>query len=350
MRPKSWLKVIVAAIASVGIAGLLIWAFLAGRKELALEQERERPIKAPTRVSVEEGEPVVTLDKTTQSKAGIVVVSLQPMDHRQQLSAYGTVLQIQGLVDLYKSYSAAKAQVEQTRAALEASRKEYERLKALRDNQNISAKVFQAAEATWRSDEANARGAQEALRASEAAARDQWGPVLLQWLVDSTPEFDRLIHSQDLLVQLTLPYGARISAPPQNALVQLGEGKPISVRLVSQSSRTDPRIQGRSFFYVATGAGGALLPGMNVSAYLPVGAALKGVTVPASAVVWWQGKAWVYVQKDAEHFVRREITTDAPVTEGWFVARGFSAGSKLVVTGAQLLLSEEFRAQVQISD
>jgi hypothetical protein len=351
MRAKSWLKAIVTAIASVGVAGLLIWAFVVGRKELAQEQERERPIKAPTRVSVQEGEAVVTLDKATQSKAGIVVVSLQPMEHREQLTAYGTVLQIRGLVDLYKSYSAAKAQVEQTQALVEASRKEYERLKALRDNQNISAKVFQAAEATWRSNEASARGAQEALRASQAMARDQWGPVLFRWLVDSTPEFDRLIHSQDLLVQLTLPYGARISAPPQNALVQPGEGKPISVRLVSQSPRTDPRIQGRSFFYIAADANGALLPGMNARAFLPIGSALKGVTVPASAVVWWQGKAWIYVKKDAEHFVRREMTTDAPVPEGWFVARReLSAGSRLVVTGAQLLLSEEFRAQVQISD
>ncbi len=350
MRPKSWLRAVVTAIASVGAAGLLIWAFVVGRKELAQEQERERPIKAPTRVSVQEGEPIVTLDKTTQNEAGIVVESLQAMDHRQQLSAYGTVLQTQGLIDLYKSYSAAKAQLEQTRASLEASRKEYERLKALRDNQNISLKVFQAAEATWRSDEASARGAQEALRASEAAARDQWGPVLLQWLVDGAPEFDRLIHSQELLVQLTLPYGARISAPPQNALVQPGAGKSIPVRLVSQSPRTDPRIQGRSFFYVVTEASGALLPGMNVRAYLPVGAVRKGVMVPASAVVWWQGKAWVYVQKDEEHFVRREIATDAPVREGWFVAQGLSAESRLVVTGTQLLLSEEFRAQVQISD
>ena len=350
MRPKDGLRTVVIAIALAGLAALLIWAFLAGRKELAQEQERERPIKPPMRVSVQDGEAVVTLDKATQSKAGIVVAPLQPVEHREQLSAYGTVLQTQGLVDLYRSYSEAKAQVEQTRARLEASQKEYERLKALRDNQNISAKVFQAAEATWRSDEAGARSAREALSASEAAARDQWGPVLLRWLVDDAPEFNRLIHSQDILIQLTLPYGARLSVPPENARVQVGEGKPISVRLVSQSSRTDPRIQGRSFFYVAPGAGGVLLPGMNVHAYLPAGATLKGVTVPASAVVWWQGKAWVYVQKDAAQFARREITTDAPVTDGWFVARGLSAGSKLVVTGAQLLLSEEFRAQVQISD
>ena len=69
MRPKSRLRAAVTAIASVGAAGLLIWAFVVGRKELAQEQERERPIKAPTRVSVQEGEPIVTLDKTTQSEA-----------------------------------------------------------------------------------------------------------------------------------------------------------------------------------------------------------------------------------------------------------------------------------------
>lgn len=350
MKPRSWLKFLLAAIALVGVAGLLIWAFVAGRKELAQEQERERPVKAPTRVSVREGETVVTLDKAAQSKAGIVVAVLKPVERREQLVAYGMVLQTSSLVDLYKSYSAAMTQVERAQASLEASRKEYERLKPLRDNQNVSAKVFQAAEAAWRSDQANARGAEEALRAVEAAAREQWGSVLLRWLVDSRPEFDRLIHSQDLLVQLTLPYGAQISAPPPTALIQAGEGKPLSIRLISRSPRTDPRIQGTSFFYVAAGTRGALIPRMNVRAYLPAGATLKGVTVPASAVVWWQGKTWVYVQKDVEHFVRREVSTDAPVPEGWFVARGLPVGSKLVMTGAQLLLSEEFRAQVQIRD
>ncbi|MBI1929785.1 hypothetical protein HYR99_36740 [Candidatus Poribacteria bacterium] len=101
-----------------------------------------------------------------------------------------------------------------------------------------------------------------------------------------------------------------------------------------------------SFFYHTPQTPG-LLPGMNVLAYLPAGPPVEGVIVPASATVWWQGKAWAYMQKEPERFVRREVSTEAPVKDGWFVAKDFSAGARLVVSGAQLLLSEEFHSQIQ---
>ena len=104
-----------------------------------------------------------------------------------------------------------------------------------------------------------------------------------------------------------------------------------------------------SFFYLAPARPQGLLPGMNVLAYLPIGPPVQGVMVPAAAVVWWQGKAWVYVQTDPNHFVRRELSTETPVPEGWFVGTGLAAGDSIVVRGAQLLLSEEFRAQIQVS-
>ena len=85
-------------------------------------------------------------------------------------------------------------------------------------------------------------------------------------------------------------------------------------------------------------------------AYLPIGPTVQGVMIPAAAVVWWQGKAWVYVQTDPNHFVRRELSTETPVPEGWFVGTGLAAGDSIVVRGAQLLLSEEFRAQIQVSE
>ena len=68
---------------------------------------------------------------------------------------------------------------------------------------------------------------------------------------------------------------------------------------------------------------------------------MKGLIVPTSAVVWSEGKAWVYQQTAADHFTRRAVPTDIPVEKGFFVAEGFSPGDKLVTRGAQALLSEE---------
>jgi len=349
MKSKSW-KIVVAAIALAGVVGILVWAFVQGRKEAAVEQERERPIKAPTRVAIEKGESVITLDQATQKKSGIAAVPLKAISHQEELRAYGMVMDLQPLVDLRNSFATAKAQVEKTRASLEASRKEYERLKPLHDNQNVSAKVFQAAEATWRSDEASARAAETTVSVLEGTILQRWGGVLARWLFDGSKAFDRLMQRQDVLLQITLPPGSRLSSAPRNARVQTPEGKLASVSFVSPSPSTDPRIQGMSFFYLAQAQTTNLLPGMNVLAYLSSGPQTHGVVVPASAVVWWQGKAWIYKQKDADHFVRQEIPTDGPVEDGWFVGKGLSPNDRIVTTGAQLLLSEELRSQIQVGD
>ena len=111
-------------------------------------------------------------------------------------------------------------------------------------------------------------------------------------------------------------------------------------RLVSAYPRLDPRMQGRSFLYSASGRLG-LSPGLNLVARLPVGNSLQGLVIPASAVVWSEGKAWAYVQVSPERFSRSPVTTDVPVDNGFFAAQGFSPGDRVVIVGAQALLSEE---------
>lgn len=347
---RSGLKTLLAIIGVIGIGALLVWAFVQGRQELASEQERERPVKAPLRVSSKDGESVVKVDQATQNKSGITLAPLKPVTHQEELKAYGMVLDLQPLVDLRNSFATAKAQLEKARASLDASRKEYERVKALQDNRNVSVKVFQAAEAAWHSDEASARAAEIALNVIQGTVRQRWGAVLARWLFDGSKEFDRLTQRQDVLLQITLPPGSALSSTPRTARIQSPEGKLASASFVSPSPTTDPRIQGTSLFYLAKAEATDLLPGMNVLAYLANGSRSQGVIIPAAAVVWWQGKAWIYTQKDSDRFVRREIPTDASVEDGWFVGKGLSPNDRIVTTGAQLLLSEELRSQIQVGD
>jgi hypothetical protein len=68
---------------------------------------------------------------------------------------------------------------------------------------------------------------------------------------------------------------------------------------------------------------------------------MKGLIVPVSAVVWSEGKAWVYLQTAPDHFSRRVVHTGVPVEKGFFVTQGFTPGDRIVTQGAQALLSEE---------
>lgn len=61
------LKLLLGVVLTVGLIGLLIFAFIEGRAELAREREREQPIKIPPRISRNQnGEFIVTIDRETQ--------------------------------------------------------------------------------------------------------------------------------------------------------------------------------------------------------------------------------------------------------------------------------------------
>jgi multidrug efflux pump subunit AcrA (membrane-fusion protein) len=184
------------------------------------------------------------------------------------------------------------------------------------------------------------------LRTTTSSLRQQWGEALAQWLMNSAPQLDRLVTARDVLLQITLPVGTRTDAPAPRARVQSPAGAFASATFICEAPHTDPRLQGRSFFYQADAHDSGLRPGMSVTAYLSAPSELAGVLVPQSAIVWWQGKAWLYLQRDAEHFERREIVLDTPVDGDWFVTERIQPGQRVVVAGAQLLLSEELRAQM----
>ncbi len=71
-----------------------------------------------------------------------------------------------------------------------------------------------------------------------------------------------------------------------------------------------------------------------------------GVIIPHTAIIWYAGKSWVYKKTADDKFSRIPVTTDAEVENGWFHQGKLKAGDQVVTSGAQLLLSEEFKSQI----
>ena len=90
---------------------------------------------------------------------------------------------------------------------------------------------------------------------------------------------------------------------------------------------------------------------MRVAAWIPEqGENQSGVIIPKSALIWYMDQAFVYIKTDAEQFSRRTIDQYWATSDGYFVGGGINAGEQLVVTGGQMLLSEEFRGQIPNED
>ncbi len=231
-----------------GLGALVVWGFLAGRGEAALEAKRERPLKAPLRVSSDgDGRPIVTLDAAMRKQGGVVVVKPKATQHQEQVRAYGTVLDLDKLVALENSYVAAVAQLQSAQAKIAASKPAFERAQALSKDNIATLAQLQAAEAIFGADQAGVATAEAQTKTLRATALQEWGTVIGKALVDGSPLVTRLIERQTLLLQITPPSGTFITPAP-NATVQFGAGfKRHQVEFISPATQTDPKIQGLIF-------------------------------------------------------------------------------------------------------
>jgi hypothetical protein len=343
---KSILRIVILSLAVFVVAGGLIWSFIAGRGEQAAEAERESPVKAPSRVTSENGLTVLAFDEAAQKANGINTTALASTMQQVQEQATGVVVQLQPLLDLKASYNTPRTDLLRARASARASAAEYERLRQLNQNgKDASDKAVEAARATAESDAALVENAQQAITVLNGSALLHWGPVVAGWMEGNSPQFDALLIQRRFLLQVTSTTASPFSAP-KRAIVQLADGTHTQADLVSVVPQLDPRLQVPSLLYIIAAHPG-LVPGVNLSVFLPSGSLQGGAIIPSTAVVWSQGIAWCYVEKSSGKFIRTPVQTSDPVANGWFVAKGFEPGVRVVTSGAQTLLSEEFRSQIQ---
>jgi hypothetical protein len=348
------LGILLALTALGALGGVLVWGFVEGRQQAEKDAQRDLPIKPPLRVTLNPaGEPNILLDGESQAKSGLKIEAAQPAFYREQVRAYGTVLDIANLTTLSTSYVAATTQMNAAEAKLAASSAAFKRAVALHRYEAGSLAQSETAEASYRSDAAALVAAQSHCRMIAATAIQEWGQTIGTALVQAAPLVQHLIDRQDLLIQVTLPPGLSIE-PAKTASIQSGSNlAKVDADLISAAPRTDPKIQGLSFFYLAPAASG-LLPGMSVLAYLSVGEGRPGLSIPPSAIVLHAGKAWIYLKAGSESFIRQSIPDgnyERPDGRIMIPAAAIPETARGIVTeGAQLLLSEEFRAQIQVGE
>jgi len=294
------------------------------------------------------GEPgTVRLTADQQHQIGLQTAVLEAATHPEQFRAYGAVLDVARITDLTNSYANAQAQLQTAQAKFDVAKSAFERAQSLVHSAILAKRDAEAAEGTFRTDQASLTAAESQLKTLAATARQEWGPVIGKGVVERSPQVVQLIERDQFLVQVTLPPGVVLAEPPRAALAQApSRNANIDLQYVSPATRTDARIQGLSYFFVASGDSG-LLPGMNTTVYVPSGKTYEGVFLEDTAIVQWQGRSWVYLRAGPDTFKRHPISTDQPVSDDDYVVQDIPPGSEIVIQGAQVLLSEEAKSELR---
>jgi hypothetical protein len=128
------------------------------------------------------------------------------------------------------------------------------------------------------------------------------------------------------------------------------DGSAVEARLIGPAAEADPLTRQPAYLYRARARWPGAVPGTPVTANLANGARVEGALVPDAAVVQWEGLAWAYLRRGPGQYARVPVATDQPAPGGWLAGPPFAPGDSVVVTGAQELLSEEFRARVTVGE
>jgi hypothetical protein len=289
------------------------------------------------------GNVVVGMSKKTQGDIGIVVAAPTATQLVPEVKAYGHVVDPAPIADLMLQLAAAEA-------TFDSSHQELERTKTLNQQNNASERALQTAEATYQ---------QNLIAAGSIRTKIElgWGHRLADLTGNvvvppgtqrqAPPGPNPLKDEGTILIRLDLPIGDTVGSQPETArIVPLrADAQPIVANYFDEIPAVDPQSQTRGFLFFATT--NSLKAGESITGYIQTGGdAVKGVIVPRDAIVRTEGKGWVYVVNDkGESFTRREIPLDHAVENGWFVT-GLTADQQIVVTGAQVLLSEELKASM----
>jgi cobalt-zinc-cadmium efflux system membrane fusion protein len=180
----------------------------------------------------------------------------------------------------------------------------------------------------------------------------------------------RLVDFRHVLVRLEIPPEVLTASPPTE--VELTAGTPVPPALSGGSNRptpapaarpltgrllgTAPQVEVNSQFSAywyevdtQQGPAGTWRPGLFVKAAItvPGAAARPAVSVPETALLYHDGRALVYVTIGPGRYERREVEVLGRDPSGrWVLAAGVETGEPVVSQRAQVLLSEEFRADV----
>jgi hypothetical protein len=322
------------------LALLLLSGYWASKGEQDKEAALEAPVPSSAKVEIRNGTTIVIVDEATQARSGIRMQAIGSTTAAGGAAIYGTVIDIQSLVELSGRYASAVSTLDAAKIEQVSTSAELARVKALHaDEQNVSLKVVDAARAAQATAVSKVKVAEASTRALEGTIRQQFGATIAQWAVSRTSrELAPFLTRQDVLARIVL--GTQAGPAPKSLTMFGNDQTPHEARLVSPSPQTDPNVQGQPYLY-------------RVAATLPTGTRLTGfisserqsaLEIPASAIVWYGGQPWAYVKVTPTRFERRAILDAMPRNGDLLANSGFKPGELVVIHGAQLLLSEESRS------
>ena len=335
---------------------MLLWLLIYfGRDEFnnSKDNNHTSSISQPILKSVN-GVNFITLSAEIQSNSGIKTSPIQSSVYKKNLTNYATVLNIDFLIEQKNRFNEIKNQISLLTNELDRDKKNYERFKLLNDdNKNVSDKALLEVKVNYENTRIKLNATQELVSGIKQNIRAQWGETILSMIDQGLKKelFEFLLQGKARIVKVTLSENTD-NEPPKNISLALIDNlsEKFLANYLAESPTLDKSLKGKTYFYIVysnklriDSKVIASLVQENISSESE-----KYLAIPKEAVVWNAGQAWIYIKTGENKFLRKVIQTDNESPNGWIIKEEhIKENDLIVINGAQLLLSEEFKYQIK---
>ena len=179
----------------------------------------------------------------------------------------------------------------------------------------------------------------------------QWGDKFYRLISENKDKSNlkKILQGNARLIKITLPSAESNNPIPKKIIFSpINGNNEIEGTFVAEAPTIEPSILGQTFYYLIN------------SSELRIGSKLVGFytndqknqkklyEIPNSAIVWSNRVSWVYTETESNLFIKKPINLINEIKSGWLAeSKLLNDQDLLVINGAKLLLSEEYKYQIK---
>ena len=305
------------------------------------------------RILIIDGYKALVLDDEVLQSIGLQTEQLAESTLKPEFYAFAEVLDITPLVSLKTEYSNLLAERQILQNALNNQSERFKRAGELHDIKGLSTSEYEQIRSELEHKSAEFEAIKKRIQNLEYTIKTEWGNVLAALILEpeKESEFNSFAMQEKFLVRISLPKDKKLSGVSHPVYINLLNIRESAVRAdyIDRSRQAGNPLYGESYIYQVESAG--YRPGMRLFAWLEeTDVSLSGLFVQDNAVIWYANQPWVYVQYDDHTFIRKPLDHARKVNDGWLVSSGIEGNEKVVISGGQTLLSEEFKWAIPDED
>jgi len=347
MKNKSLIIIITQSILIIA----LLWLIIYLAKDEIFRGGIDSSIRVVDKLEAESlasiQDKIITLPDSMIKNSGIKIHIISESRKPSLYSSYGYVVNLMSLINYKTNYLNLNFKINTLNIQLQEESKHFKKLQSLNDdNKNIADSVVREKEIEINNLRNNLNILKNNRNNLLQVVGQEWGQPFKDLLTNPKKSvLKNIFHSDTRLLKITITNDKIQKIFPSELMIfsPIQPNNKYKANFISKAPVRDLDIQGRSYFYLTSS--NDLMLGSKINSYIETSkdSQIKKFHVPKSAIIWNDGKPWIYEEPSNNSFLRHPVFKLEEVDDGWVVQFENIPPRTIVTKGAQLLLSEEYK-------